>query len=125
MTPQTPAEGVLLHRDYGDAKVYTITCECMDPACAHNTWIECEADDYSVTVTTYTEQKTAFWSTSRWKTMWRMLTTGYVEYSASIVLREQQALNYASALTNAVEDVKLFKQQSDEKRRIRNDTITL
>jgi hypothetical protein len=123
MTPQTPAEGILLHRDYGNAKVYTITCECTDPACSHSTWIECEADDYSVTVTTYTEQKTAFWSASRWKTMWRLLTRGYVEYSGTIILREQQALNYAATLTSAIEDVKLFRQQAKENRLKQNSTV--
>ena len=110
MTPQQPAEGILMHRDYGDAKVYTITCECMDADCTHNVWIECEADDFSVTVTTYTQQKTAFWSTSRWKTIWRLLTQGYVEYSGTIIMREQQALNYSEVIKSAVQDVKNFKK---------------
>lgn len=114
MNPQTPAEGVLLHRDYGDTKVYTITCECMDPECSHNTWIECEADDFSVTVTTYTRQTTRFWDWSRWKTIWTLLTKGYVEYSGTLIMREQQALNYSNALTSAVEDVKLFRQQHQQ-----------
>jgi DNA replicative helicase MCM subunit Mcm2 (Cdc46/Mcm family) len=104
---QVPAEGVLLRKDYGDAKVYKIVCECGDCDHSHEVWIE--ADDY-VTVTTFTEQKTNFWSRNRWQHIWQLLTKGYVQYEASIIMSEQQALNYAETLKSAVADVKEFKQ---------------
>jgi len=114
MKPQKPAEGILLHKEYGDAKHYTVPCECCGPNCEHNVWVE--ADDTGVSVTTYTQQKTKWWELNRFKIIWRLLTRGYVEYEASIIMSEQQTLNYANVLTTAVEDVKIFKQQSKSKR---------
>lgn len=107
MKPQTPAEGILLHRDYGDAMQYTITCECCGPDCSHNVWVE--ADDVGVTVTTYTTQKTRWWSLSRWQKAWRLLTRGYLQYEASIIMTEQQALNYAHVLQESCKKVKQFR----------------
>ena len=106
--PQTPAEGILLHKDYGDAKFYTLTCECCGTDCAHNVWIE--ADNTGVTVTTHTQQKTRWWELNRWQIVWQLLTKGYVEYEASIIMTEQQALNYARTLESASADVAAFRK---------------
>jgi hypothetical protein len=43
--------------------------------------------------------------------MWQLLTRGYVEYEASIIMTEQQALNYATTLLSAVADVKEFQSK--------------
>jgi len=109
MKPQTPAEGILLHRDFGDARMYEITCECCTTGHNHQVWVE--ADDMGVTVTTFTEQKTRWWALNRWKIIWQLLTKGYVQYEASIIMNQQQALNYATALRTAIEDVKDFRKQ--------------
>jgi len=45
------------------------------------------------------------------------LTRGYAEYEASVILKEQQAINYASALTSAANDVKLFKAKEQAARK--------
>lgn len=103
MKPQTPAEGILLRKDYGDAKTYNVPCECCGSDCEHNVWVE--ADETGVTVTTYTQQKTKWWELTRWQIIWRMLTRGYVEYEASIIMSEQQAYNYGNTLLSAVKDV--------------------
>jgi hypothetical protein len=136
MTPQTPAEGILLQRDWGKSKMYYVACECTDDD--HSHVIDVEADESCVTVTTYTTQKTDHWSeafitryniensflqeahwrvshlinglATRLKLTWILWTQGYVEYQASLIMTEQQALNYANVLTSAVEDVKMFKQ---------------
>ena len=113
MTPQTPAEGILLHKEYGDAKHYTVPCECCSTDCAHNVWVE--ADDTGVAVTTYTQQKTKWWELNRWQIIWRLLTKGYVEYEASIIMTRQQAVNYAGVLTSAVADVETFRGQRQAK----------
>jgi hypothetical protein len=42
--------------------------------------------------------------------MWQLLTRGYIEYEASIIMTEQQTVNYANTLLDAVKDVKEFKQ---------------
>lgn len=108
MKAQTPAQGILKISEYGDAKVYQVVCECTDPDCSHDLWVE--ADDHSVTVTIYTKLKSRFWDTSRWSTMWTLLTKGYVDYQASIVLPCQTAVNYAETLKSAVEDVEQFRK---------------
>ena len=109
MNAETPAQGVLKRSDWGDAMTYQVVCECGDSNHDHNVWVE--ADDNSVTVTTYTQQKSKWWRMNRWQTIWTLLTKGYVEYEANIIMTEQQALNYANVLTNAIEDVKLFKSK--------------
>ena len=105
---QAPAEGVLKRSDWGDAITYQVVCECGDSNHDHNVWIE--ADDNSVSVTTYTQQKSKWWSMNRWQKSWKLLTRGYIEYEATIIMTEQQALNYAETLKKAVEDVKNFKK---------------
>jgi len=39
-----------------------------------------------------------------------LLTKGVIEYEVALILREQQALNYAEALKKAIKDVKEFKR---------------
>lgn len=114
MKHQAPAEGILLHRDYGDAQQYTITCECCSTDCTHQVWVE--ADDTGISVTTYTQQKTKWWELNRFKIIWRLLTRGYVEYEASIIMTEQQALNYARVLELATVDVAAFRKQRKSKK---------
>jgi len=108
LEPQTPAEGVLKRNDWGDAITYQVVCECQDSDHDHNIWVE--ADDHRVTVTTYTTQKSEWWKLNRWQTIWTLLTKGYVKYEASIIMNEQQTLNYAETLKKAIQDVKNFKQ---------------
>ena len=103
MIPETPAEGILKRRDWGDAQTYQVVCECQDADHDHNVWVE--ADNHCVTVTTYTTQKSKFWEINRWRTIWRLLTRGYVEYEASIIMTQQQALNYAETLKTAVNEL--------------------
>jgi hypothetical protein len=110
MKAQTPAEGILKRSSWGDAITYQIVCQCHDSNHDHNVWIE--ADESGVTVTTYTTQKSKPWSLNRWQVIWRLLTRGYVEYEANIIMTEQQALNYAETLKSAVKDVKTFKEKN-------------
>jgi hypothetical protein len=109
---QTPAEGILLRKDYGDAKIYQIVCECGDCDHDHNIWVE--AEDHGITVTIYTQQKTKWWEQNRWQTIWRLLTKGYVERESTLIMGEQQALNYANVLISATKDVKKFVQDRKE-----------
>ena len=110
MIAQIPAEGVMLYKAWGSSKMYRVSCDCGDDACSHT--VDIEADDAGVTVTTYTTQKTNWWSLNRWQNIWALITKGYIEYQASIIMSEQQALNYAETLKSAVKDVKLFKTRN-------------
>ena len=104
MKNQTPAEGILTRREWGDAYTYQVVCNCGSADHDHSVWIETD-DNKEVTVTTYTQQKSKWWKMSRWSTVWRLLTRGYVEYEASIIMTQQQALNYAETLKKAIADL--------------------
>ena len=104
MKTQTPAEGILERGNYDNSKSYQVVCSCHDTDHDHHVWVE--AEDSEISVTTHTTQSTRFWSESRWKTIWTLLTKGHVKYEASIIMTEQQALNYAEVLRNAISDVK-------------------
>ena len=108
MIAQKPAEGILKKKDWGDSKTYQVTCECGCDDHIHHVWVEVDEND--ITVSTYTIQKTNFWGKSRWHHMWKLLTAGYVEYEASIIMSKQQALNYAETLKSAIKDVEEFKK---------------
>jgi hypothetical protein len=108
---QVPAEGILLHRDYGDIKTYKVVCSCGSDDCSHDVWVE--ADGTGVTVTTYTTQKTPLTFSgliNRLRLTKDILLHGFVKYEADIVMTRQQAINYASTLINAVEDVEQFRK---------------
>jgi hypothetical protein len=105
-----PLEGVYKQNDWGGSMVYGVVCQCGDSDCNHNVWVE--ADASGVSVTTYTKQKTNWWSKTRWQHIWQLLTTGYVKYEASIIMTEQQALDYAQTLETAVKAVKEFKKEN-------------
>lgn len=107
MKAENPAEGVLKQGDFGDAMFYYVQCDCGNEDCAHT--VEVEADDSHVTVHLYHTQHTKWWDKNRWSQIWQILTKGYAEMQTTIVLKEQAAINYASALTSAVNDVKLFR----------------
>ena len=105
MKPETPAAGIMLRYDSGDMKTYLIDCECTDPDHAHTLSVEADKD-FGITVSIWTTAETPVWSVSRWRLMWQLLTTGTVKYNVGIILKEQQALNYADALIKAIADVK-------------------
>ena len=109
MSAQTPAEGILLRKDYGDAKIYKIVCECGDCDHSHEVWVE--AEDHGITVTIYTQQKTKWWELNRWQTIWTLLTKGYVERESVLIMSKQQALNYANVLQSAIKDVEEFNKE--------------
>ena len=120
MKTEKPALGILKQNDWGDSKWYYVTCDCSDPDCAHT--VEVEADDHSVTVHVYTRATTTFWNKGRWWQIWQILTKGYADMETTVILREQQALNYAATLTNAVNDVKVFKKQMMAERSKKNES---
>ncbi len=105
MNSQQPAKGIMLLSEYDNARIYQIECECTDPDHGHTLWIEHDDELDSVSVTVYTTNTTPLWSTSRWKTIWELLTKGYVKREVTLLLDKQKALNYADALKNAIKDL--------------------
>jgi hypothetical protein len=137
--PQIPAEGILLVKDYGDAMNYLVECQCSSEKHSHHIFVE--AEDVGPSVTIYTEETTDFWTEiiktkfdisneilQKLHWVWTSLINGFIRrieltydiwikgkvtYSSTIIMSEQQALNYAAALKNSIE--KLSKPQNNEK----------
>ena len=88
--------------------MYEVSCDCTDSD--HSHLVTVEADDATVTVYIYTNSTTPWWSRSRWRQIWQILTKGYCEMQAVTLLQPQQAVNYASALNQAAKDVVAFRK---------------
>jgi hypothetical protein len=142
MTPQTPAEGILKTGDWGNSTTYHIACECGNSECSHD--IDIEADDYGISVTFYTEQKTPWWkrrfadnhnidnpvldrldrswrdlANGVWRRVsltWDIWVHGYVKYEAGIILKEQAALNYGATLITAAEECRVMREEWHKKK---------
>ena len=100
---QKPAEGISTVKDYDDFKWYAIRCECGDDDHYHDLTVQ--SDDGLLSVEITTTVTTNWWSNSRWKQIWQILTCGYSKQYSSLILTEQQAVNYADALKTAVKDL--------------------
>lgn len=113
MKSQTPAEGISLNRDWGDAKSYRITCDCGSPEHDVNMWIEVDGDKdvQDVQVGFYVEGWTPFWETkfSRIRAAWDILFKGYHKQEHHMILRKQAALNFAETIKQAIADVEQHK----------------
>ena len=108
MKPQIPAEGILKSGDWGDSKSYQVVCGCHDPDHEHTVWVE--AEDVGINVNIYVNVKSPIWSMNRWKQIWTLMTRGYLQHETTIMMSEQQALNYAETLKTAVRDIEIFKK---------------
>ena len=113
MKAQIPAEGIMKTNDWGDSRVYRVTCDCGASDHDHHMWVE--ADESEVSVTIYTTVKSNWWSKTRWHAIWTLLTKGYVDTESTVIMRKQQAFNYAHTLLSAIEDVETFRNQRKEK----------
>jgi len=108
MIAEEPAKGILLVNDWGSSKMYKAVCECGNDDCTHT--IDVEADN-EVNVTIYTRTRTNFWSKTRWRHIWTLLTKGYTDFETTIVMDKQTAFNYANVLKSAVKDVEEFRKK--------------
>ena len=136
MEAQIPAVGIMKIGDWGHSKMYRISCDCSNPD--HDLTVEVEADDFGVNVNTFATIKTDYWSESikvnnaiendvlqdiEWtfkgfvnsfirkvKLTWDIWARGYVQAETTITMSEQQAINFATTLRSAINDVKEFKE---------------
>lgn len=107
MKAQQPAHGIMTTLDIEDFKTYLVECLCGSNECQHR--IQVEADDFSVNTTMFVELKSIG---NRWKNIWALLTKGQIQFEATTLLSEQQALNYSYALKKASEDVRRFREKN-------------
>jgi hypothetical protein len=147
MKAEQPAEGILKRHDFGDSKFYSVACNCGNDDDALE--FEVEADIMGVSVTTWTTQKTDWWTDtlekrfdihSPWQqefdSFWKDLFNGFarrikltkqiwwdghIKYQQTTIMTKQQALNYAETLKSAIKDVEHFQKQNTK--RVENDQV--
>ena len=109
MKPQKLAQGIMLNRNWGTARAYTIACECGEPDHFPQMWIdvggENDADLQNVTVTFYIETVSPWYRLNRWRQIWAMLTQGYVRQEHALILSKQAALNLSTVIRNSVAEM--------------------
>lgn len=130
MNAQTPANGIVVLRDNKGFKHYKVTCECSSDGHQHDVFVESDKYD-DVIVTIYSKQTTSFQKRfavtyqensvllffkeffnnlfSKIRLTKDIWCKGYIEYESDIILNQQQALNYSTALKNAVKDLERVK----------------
>lgn len=146
MKAQAPAEGILKRGDWGDSMWYQVVCGCGQET--HDHEVEVEADETGVNVNVHLTVTSNHWSEivekhydidnpwqqefdwfwkdivnglwTRLKVTWEIWTTGTVKAQTTIAMTEQQALNYAKTLENAVRDVKFFREERKWKSDLQN-----
>lgn len=109
MKAQKPAQGISIDKDFGDARVFNVECDCSSDDHAVKMWIEINKDrdipDVEVTfyVTTWTP----------WFNSWRdrlgaalnILFKGVHKQQHSMLLNHQTALNFAEAINSTVKSL--------------------
>jgi len=107
MKAQTPAEGLMIQKDWGDARSYTVACDCGDHEHNVHMWVEVkpESDVKDVTLTFYVQTTNNWWDKSRWRQMWEILTKGYTKNEATVILSKQAALNLSTVIRNSVDQL--------------------
>lgn len=120
MKAQTPAQGISLEQDFGDAKVFNAECDCTSDDHAVKMWIEIQPDrdlpdvEVSFYVTTWTPMW-AGWS-RRLRAVYDILFKGVHKQEHHILLNKQTAVNFAGAIVDTVKELddKLKQEQSQK-----------
>lgn len=108
---QEPALGIMQQSDWDDFKTYRVACDCMDPGHDHHVSVEYDKECRLVSVHIGTTATTPFWSMSRWKQIWQIISQGHITCEAVIIMNQQQALNYAKALEYSIGKVSKIEKE--------------
>lgn len=106
MKAQKPAEGISVDKNFGDAKVFNIECDCSSDDHSVKMWIEVQRDkdipdiEVSFYVTTWTPAW-ADWG-KRLKAVYEILFKGVHKQEHHLLLGKQSALNFAEAIKTEV-----------------------
>lgn len=124
MEYQQPAQGIMLTKEFKDAKFYKVSCNC---GCQSDVDLFLEVDDFAITLGVNAQTKTAYWrrvidvsytenwfayalkcAVNRWvntaRICWTAITQGYVETESYTILSRQQAYNLAETLKQGIEE---------------------
>lgn len=110
MKAQTPASGISIERDFGDARVFNAECDCGSDDHAVKMWIEVQRDqdvpdvEVSFYVTTWTKN---FWNNwpARIRAVYDILFKGVHKQEHHMLLNKQSAINFAQAIKDTVREL--------------------
>jgi len=109
MKAQTPAQGISIDNDWGDAKTFNVECDCTSDDHAVKMWIEVQRDKDipEVEVSFYVTTWTPFWneSWSRFKAAYEVLFKGVHKQEHHMILNKQSAINFAHAILSTVDEL--------------------
>lgn len=140
MKAEAPALGIMKTGDYGDSVFYKVACSCGSTD--HDVDFNVEINDGGeISLNTYVTVKSDYWSQvvkKRWdidndwaqefdwawkdivngfvrrvKLTWQLWTKGYVRAESTLLMNEQQALNYAETIKQAIKDLKTLQAKND------------
>lgn len=148
MNTQEPAEGIMKTGDYNTCKSYEVNCSCGNADDTLSFFVE--VDEGTISVSTYTTQKTDWWTdyynknavyqfknpvvcyfnyvirgflnslSHRLKLTYNIWVDGYVTYEQCTIMSKQQALNYANTLLTAINSLNSTKEKPNVWDRLRN-----
>jgi hypothetical protein len=110
MKAQTPASGISIERDFGDARVFNVECDCGSDEHAVKMWIEVRRDrdvpdvEVSFYVTTWTKDFWKEWP-ARIRAVYDILFKGVHKQEHHMLLNKQSAINFAQAIKDTVEEL--------------------
>lgn len=110
MKAQKPAKGISLNESYGDGSTFLIQCECTDPDHSINCWIEvkrdCDMDVVSVEHYVTVSHGYHGRLIDRLKAAFEILFSGESKRQATLLLDEQAATNFVSAINGTIKSLK-------------------
>ena len=109
MKAQTPAQGISLERDFGDARVFNVECDCTSDDHAVKMWIEVQRDRDvpDVEVSFYVTAWTPVWAGwgQRLRAVYDILFKGVHKQEHHIMLNKQSAVNFAGAIIDTINEL--------------------
>jgi hypothetical protein len=111
MKAQTPAQGISLEQDFGNAKVFNVECDCTSDDHSAKMWIEVQRDRDipDVEVSFYVTTWTPAWSDwgKRLSAIYDILFKGVHKQEHHMLLNKQSALNFAEAIKTTVAELEV------------------
>lgn len=144
MKAQEPALGIMKTHDFGHSIFYKIECQCGNDDDSTMVEIEADCDIGDIVVNTYVTVKTAWWDRlvldthypiyenswiysidssirslinglyHRINITYQVWIKGSVKFSHTILMSQQQALNYAETLKQSIKAVEKYQKENDE-----------
>jgi hypothetical protein len=109
-----PLRNIMEASDFGDAKSYRVGCDCTDPEHDVHMWIEVDSDSDTrdVQLSFYVDTWTPFWDKkfNRFKAAYDILFKGINRQQHHMILSEKAAECLTGTITQAIKDVRAFKQ---------------